>query len=208
MLFFSWKGWYSTGAYYWSKTLVELLPTVLIVFCYTCVVYIYLSERSMFSSYVVFLIFSALLVQSLGHFIAIIFSSNQRLAIFTAVGAMTVSLLFSGFIIPTKDLHYSIRMLSCLSPFKLVIENLLLIHYGFDRCGDGQQSMILYLYDISDEDFYRNSQLLIMQFLLCRSGSLIALLIKVNSFIKSKKQPEISEHHIRRDFTTANPFIQ
>lgn len=181
------KGWYSTGTYYWSKTLVELIPTVATLICFAYVVDIYSEEQSMFYIYAIYMTVGALIAQGMGHLIGIIFTSNQRLAVFTSIGVQNVALFFSGFIIPIKEMHYSIQMLSNLSPFRLIIEIIVVTQYGFERCQKREFSLLLYMFEIENEDFYRNTQLLVFLFFLFRGLTLITLLIKVNSFIKSGK---------------------
>ncbi|CAG2179252.1 unnamed protein product [Oppiella nova] len=183
--------WYSTGVYYWSKAIVELIPTVLILMCFSYIGDIYDSKHSMFTTYFIFLTIGALEIQSLGHFIGILFDGQQRLAVFTSIGVFIVTFLFSNFLIPINELHYSLQMLSMLSPLKLVLECIMLAFYGFDRCSDREFSFVLHLFDVTDNDFYINTQLLVIQFVVVRSASLIALLLKVSPFVNSKKARDI-----------------
>ena len=179
------KGWYSTGAYYWSKSLVELIPLLITILLYSYFVDIY--ERSMYVSYVLFLTIGALECESIGHFIGILFSSNQRVAIFTSVAFCIFALLFGNFVIPVDDMHYSLQILSNFSPNKLVMNNIFILYYGFDLCSDREFSSVLYFFTIEDQDFYKNTYLLVIQFFIFRTLTLLALLCKVNPLTNSKK---------------------
>ena len=142
----------------------------------------------MFVSYFVFLTIGALEAQSIGHLIGIIFSSNQRVAIFTSVGCVVFAFLLGNFIIPVKDMHYSLQTMSNLSPDKIVMENIYILYYGFDLCSEREFSYVLYYLAIDDKDFYKNTYLLVIQFFIFRTLSLVALLYKVNPITTSKKQ--------------------
>ena len=177
------KGWYSTGVYYWSKSFVELIPLLITILFYSYFVDIY--ERSM---YVLFLTIGALECQSIGHFIGILFSSNQRVAIFTSVAFIIFAFLLSNFFIPIEDMHYSLQILSNLSPDKLVMENILILYYGFDLCSDREFSYVLYFLSIDEKNFYKNTYLSVIQFFIFRTLTLVALLCKVNPLTTSKQQ--------------------
>ena len=142
----------------------------------------------MFFSYFFFLTIGALECQSIGHFIGIVFSSNQRVAIFTSVTFVIFAFLFCNILIPVEDMHYSLQILSNLSPDKLVMENIFILYYGFDLCSDREFSYVLYFLAIDEKDFYKNTYLLVIQFFLFRTLTLLALLCKVNPLTTSKKQ--------------------
>ena len=141
----------------------------------------------MYVSYVLFLTIGALECQSIGHFIGIVFSSNQRVAIFTSVAFIIFAFLFSNFVIPIEDMHYSLQILSNLSPDKLVMANIFILYYGFDLCSDREFSYVLYFFSIQDQDFYKNTYLLVFQFFIFRTLTLVALLYKVNPLNTSKQ---------------------
>ena len=58
--------------------------------------------------------------------------------------------------IPIKELHYSLQMLSQLSYFKSGYECILIIIYGFDRCSEDQFSSVLHNFGIESSDFWPN----------------------------------------------------
>ena len=155
----------------------------------------------MYWSLYLLLTIGTLETQSIGHFIGIVFSSNQRLAIFTSVGCFIFCFLLSNFMIPTKDLHYSLQIISLLSPIKLVLEGILILYYGFDKCSDREFSFVLYFFDIDDHDFYMNANLLVIQFVLFRVATMIALLYKVNPLVNSKVRAQEKRNlttHLRK----------
>jgi len=142
-----------------------------------------------------------LCIQSLGHIIGIIFSDNAKIAVFIAVQLFVMFFLFCNFVIPIEELHYSLQLFSNISTVKLVFENILILFYGFDRCSDTEFSSIMFVFGLEDRDFYRNSRILIFQFIFLRSLSLIVLLFKANSFTQRKKAKELRDIAVK----TLNP---
>ncbi len=181
--FIFFKGWYSTGSYYWSRTIVELVPTLITIWCYIYICDIY-NGNTIFLGYLYFLTIGVLCVQSLGHLIGIILCDNAKIAAFVSVNVFVLLLLFANFMIPIKELHYTLQWLSNLSTHKLIFESMIILLYGFDRCADRQFSGILYVFDVDDNDFFINAWILIFQFIFLRSLALIALIVKTNSFVK------------------------
>jgi hypothetical protein len=134
--------------------------------------------------YLYFLTIGVLCVQSLGHLIGIILCDNAKIAAFVSVNVFVLLLLFANFMIPIKELHYTLQWLSNLSTHKLIFESMIILLYGFDRCADRQFSGILYVFGVDDNDFFINAWILIFQFIFLRSLALIALIVKTNSFVK------------------------
>ena len=161
----------------------------------------------MYVSYVLFLTIGALECQSIGHLIGIVFSSNQRMAIFTSVAFTIFAFLFSNFLIPVQDMHYSLQILSNLSPNKLVMENIFILYYGFDLCSDREFSYVLYFFAIDDNDFYKNTYLLVIQFFMFRILTLVALLCKVDLLTNSKEQAIKKLEYIQRLDTPSKSLI-
>ena len=169
-----------------------MIPLLLNLVAFSYIVDMY--DRSMFVSYCIYLSMGVLEMQSMGHFIGIVFSSNQRLAVFISIGVLLFCILFGNFMIQTQTLHYSLQMVSYLSTFKLVLESILILYYGFDRCSDREFSFVLYFFNINDNDLYINTYLLVLQFIILRGLSLAALLYKVNPLSNSKdRQKRLEE---------------
>ena len=154
-----------------------------------------------------FIILGSVMTQSIGHFIGIVLSSNIRLAVFTSIGFSIFAVLFSNFMIPTKDLHYSLQMVSLLSPVKLVMECLFILYYGFDKCSDREFSFVLFLFDVKDEDFYINTYIIVVELVITRAASMIALLYKVNPLIDSKVRAEKNREQTSRSRRPSKAFI-
>jgi len=183
------KGWYSTGTYYWVKTLVELLPTLVTIFSYIYITDIYDGNTILFG-YLFFITFGILGIQSLGHLLGIVLNEIPKIAAFVAVNVFVLLLFFGNFMIPIKELHYALQWFSNISTHKLIFESMIILLYGFDRCSDTEFSGILYILDIDDNTFYKNARYLIFQFIFLRSLALIALIIKANSFSNREKCDE------------------
>ncbi|XP_054152479.1 ATP-binding cassette sub-family G member 1-like [Oppia nitens] len=76
------NGWYSTGAYYISKSVIDFLPLLISMLMFSYIINYYDSKR-MYFVYLYTLLFVVLCSQSFGHISGIIFSNNQSMMSFT-----------------------------------------------------------------------------------------------------------------------------
>ncbi|CAG2165982.1 unnamed protein product [Oppiella nova] len=143
LLIFIFFSWYSTGTYYWTKTLADLAPTLIIVTIYAYLTEAYNNDQLL--PLVVILTIVSIVLQSTGHLIAVLFSGTPTLAALIACYCFVAQLLFSNFFIFTKNLHYSLQLVSNLSVMKLAFESTVVWIYGFDVCTDREFSSPLYL---------------------------------------------------------------
>ncbi len=169
-----------------------MIPAFFSILCYIYIVDIY-EGNTIFFGYLFFIALCNLCIQSLGHIIGIVFSQSTKLSVLFSVGIYLLFTLFCNFLIPLKELHYSLQWLSNLSTVELSFTGLIVLFYGFDRCSDREISSIMYLFKLEDNDFYINIRLLIIQFILLRSFALIILLIKSNPFSGHKKAEKLHE---------------
>jgi ABC-type multidrug transport system permease subunit len=162
------------------------------IFCYVYIIDIY-EGNQIFLSYLFFLSLGILSIQSVGHIIGILFSESENIALlFSAIYGVFIYFL-SNFLIPIKELHYTIQWLSNISTIKLIFESTIILFYGFDRCSDREFSSVMYLLDLNDGIFYLNIRILIYQFLIFRSLAIIVLLIKANPMKNKKRARKLNE---------------
>ncbi|XP_054159025.1 ABC transporter G family member 6-like [Oppia nitens] len=187
------NGWYSAGTYYWAHTVVEIIPSIIIIIVFSMAVNIYSSVNSnMVVALVVYLLLGGLTIQSVGHIVGLTFMGHHRVAVFTSVAVFILYILFCNFFIPLTELHYSIRTISNLNPLKLTFESLIIHFYGFDRCLTGQQfSYILYMFDLDDPDYYFNTNMLVVLFLVLRSATMVILLLTVHPMLNTRRGQEL-----------------
>jgi len=124
-----------------------------------------------------------LCIQALGSTSGIIFYKNHRLALFIAIGFYSTLLFFNNFFILTKVFFPLAQIISDFAFTKHVFNSILIIIYGFGRCQSGQNSLVLYQYDINDDQiFWDNSKYLIYSFIFFKTFDLILLMVKMNKF--------------------------
>ncbi|XP_054156488.1 ABC transporter G family member 5-like [Oppia nitens] len=187
------NGWYSAGTYYWAHTVVEIIPSIIIMIVFSMAVNIYSSvDNNMVVALVSYLLLGGLTIQSVGHIVGLTFMGHQRTAVFTGVGVFILFILFCNFFLPAKELHYALRAISNLNPLKLTFESLIIHFYGFDRCLTGQEfSYIMYMFDLDDPDYYFNTNMLVVLFLVLRSASMAILLLKVHPMLNTRRDQEL-----------------
>ena len=178
-------GWYSTGCYYWAKSIEELIPTVITTFLYVYIIDIY-EEKSIFMFYLLFLTIGILCLQSVGHIIGIIFNENQKIAVLSSVALYLMFFLLTNYFVPIKELHYSLQWLSNLSTFKSLFECILILFYGFSRCSGNEFSTVMFVFGFNDNQFYVNLRILLIKLIVFRVLALLVLLIKVHSSVSHK----------------------
>jgi len=146
------------------------------------------------------MLFSVLCSQSLGHISGIIFNNDLKIALLMTAGLQLLAVILSNSLIYLKEFHYSLQWLSELSHVKHSFESILIMIYGFNRCPSDKISIILYKYDLNDDMFWGNSNNLFLLFIAMRFMSLIALMIKTNSFSiwKATDQLQISKESLTK----------
>ncbi|XP_054163336.1 uncharacterized protein LOC128961156 [Oppia nitens] len=173
--------WYSTGVYFWTKTVANIIPTLINTLIVTSIANIY-NQLSIFLMLTSVMTLASLVIQSMGYLIGVLFSGNKSLAAMIVAACFADQLLLSNFIVLTKNLHYFLEMVSDLSVIKLVSESIVVFLYGFNRCNDNELSFPLYYMDITDQIFFKNIRLLVYQMLFYQLLTLIAIIIKTNAF--------------------------
>ncbi|XP_054165107.1 ATP-binding cassette sub-family G member 1-like [Oppia nitens] len=129
------NGWYSSGAYFWSKSICDSLPIMvyLLPFCWLINLY---GTASMFAVYYLTTVFSALSAQSWAQISAIIFRKDTKVSQTFAITVFFMACLLCNTIVPLQDLHYSLQLLSNFAYLKYSYESVILAIYGFGRCSD------------------------------------------------------------------------
>ncbi len=182
--YFTFQGWYSSGSYYWSKTIVEILPILINSVIFTFIIY-YISGQfeDGLRIYRFFYIISASLLcsQALGTSVGIILANNNKLALVIAIVNYCSLTFFNNFVIPTKKLIEIAKKISDFAYTKYQFNSILIIIYGFNRCPTEQMSKLLYQYDINDDQlFWTNAKYLIFIYLFYKSLEFIALITRAN----------------------------
>ncbi|CAG2113238.1 unnamed protein product [Medioppia subpectinata] len=80
--------WYGTGSYYWAKTLVEQILSIIFAYIYTIIMYIISGQKqesSRFYKYLYISLMAFMCSQTLGSIIGLICHRNARLALCVAV---------------------------------------------------------------------------------------------------------------------------
>lgn len=201
MLDFS--GWYSTGCYYWAKSIEELIPTIVTTFLYVYIIDIY-EGNTIFVFYLYFLTVGILCVQSWGHIIGILFNENQKMAVLFSVALYLMFFLLTNYFVPVKELHYSIQWFSNLSTFKLLFECILILFYGFNRCTGNEFSSVMFVFGFDDNQFYRNIRILVIKLIVLRIVALLVLLFKVHSPVRQKSRRNLCNNQMTCDSNETN----
>ena len=141
---------------------------------------------AMYFVYLYCLSLTVLCAQSFGHLSGIVLTRNPTLAVFLSVALYLVSSNLSNIFIPIDDFHFVFKTISNLSFLKHSINCILIMIYGFSRCSDQQFSIILYKYNLSDDQFYENLLNLIFILVFLRLLNLFVLVLKTNGFYHKK----------------------
>ena len=179
-------GWYSTGSYYWAKTLVELPFCIITSICYGYIVYHFnhqIDDKFRIEDYIFTLTVGALTAQGLGFTIGIIADSDEKMANIMSVGVYLFNLLLCGFFAPIDEMPDWIHWITYMSFAKQCFEMQMYIIYGFGRCPEGQVSQTLFNMKIVEQDkYHRNQSILYSHAALIRIVAMVILLIKANQF--------------------------
>lgn len=131
-------------------------------------------------------IFGSLAMQGMGHSLAIITNGNFFALITILPGWMTLLFLLSNFASPIQRLNYLYQFLSNLSPYRFVLEALLILQYGFERCQSNEIPIVLYqmmaINNPYDQHFYHCIRQLIFNIFFYRLLAIIMLIIRTEPF--------------------------
>ena len=178
-------GWYSTGSYFWAKTVVELPLCLLITFFYCLLIYIQsnqINELFRQLGFLSVLIAGSLIAQGNGFAVGTAANTNDKLAISLAVGSYLYMVLLCGFFAPIDELPKGIRWICHLAYVKQSYEMIIYILYGFQRCPEGQVALTLLMTDTDNQDqFWINAVILVFQVIFFRLVALFIMLFKANS---------------------------
>ena len=133
---------------------------------------------------------SSLSIQAISHLFVIVFNKSAKTAVMVTLYVYVAQYVFSNWMVYTKELHYSLRVLTNLFQVKLSFEALVVYIYGFNRCDEREFSGVLYMLDIDDNTFYTNICLLIIYVILFRGLAIIAFIIKSNGISNNQKSSE------------------
>jgi ABC-type transport system involved in multi-copper enzyme maturation permease subunit len=120
-----------------AKSLADLPSVIIFPLIYSTLLYIITNQTSemwRFYAHLLIITLFALLSHSLGLLISAFFINKINAALISFAVLFFPLFLFSGFIIPINKLPKLLQYFSYLSIFRLSLESLILVIYGFNRC--------------------------------------------------------------------------
>ncbi|OTF73500.1 hypothetical protein BLA29_005304, partial [Euroglyphus maynei] len=191
-------GWYSTGAFYFMKIWVELLPQIPIFLIYAYLIDIYEPVRSgIYFSIAFYIILGATAVQSVGHLLSIVTLGEFVALVISIPGIEAIFLMVSNLGTPVKRLHYILQFISNFAPTRFGIEAMFLLQYGFDRCRPKEVQKILFKLKMENDEHEHHTSFLLYTFIMLifnllfyRLISLLLLVIKSNHYDHRRKRAQ------------------
>ncbi|XP_046913707.2 uncharacterized protein LOC124494563 [Dermatophagoides farinae] len=190
------NGWYSTGVFYTMKLFTEIIPLIPAIIILAYINDIFEPIRpGMYWWMLFYLIINALVAQALGHLIAILTLGNFIALIIAMPAVQVISLLLSNIATPVRRLHYIFQFLSYFAPTRFGLEAILLLQYGFERCGKKEVQKILLKLKMEDNEhefhetyFLSTIIMLIFNMLFYRIIAILVLLIKTNRYENRRRR--------------------
>ncbi|XP_054152568.1 uncharacterized protein LOC128951345 [Oppia nitens] len=151
------NGWYSTGVYYWSSTLVELLPFTISLAIYVYIINFYQTWHSYATYYTTYML-CIICTQCLTKISCILCRLNLRISLIVVLHLLMINTVF--FNSSPNDLHYMIQYLAQVSFIKYAFECIVIMIYGWGRCSTSDDStklsIVMMMFDTTDENFWPN----------------------------------------------------
>uniref|UniRef100_A0A6P6Y7W5 ABC transporter G family member 3-like n=1 Tax=Dermatophagoides pteronyssinus TaxID=6956 RepID=A0A6P6Y7W5_DERPT len=150
------NGWYSTGAFYLPRILLEWIHIALtmLIFIYMIDIYETIRPGIYIWLFIIFLL-GIICTQGMGNLLAITTNGELNLLVVSMLCVAMLCILLGNSATPVKQLHYSFEFLSLFSPSRFINECFIMLQYGFDRCRPKEIQVILYQLRIEhDEHFY------------------------------------------------------
>jgi ABC-2 type transporter len=173
------NGWYSSGSFYWSKSLIEL-PFIIMIGVIIALVSFFgtkqLEEDSRLIGYIYFFVIGSLISQGIGFVCGIVFAHEEMLAAIVAIGWYLLSVVGNGFFVPIHKMHVSIRIFSHLSWLKHSFFGTILVLYGNGRCEKNEMQIFMHQFNLNDDDLLFNMGGSFLHFIVYRILALIGLI--------------------------------
>ncbi len=120
--------------------------------------------------------------QGLAHIFSLVSRGNTALLAILSISVSLLAVLLDDYLVLQHRLPLFFRLLSHLSIPRFVYEALIMLQYGFGRCGnaDAKVQSLFYLMQITDEDYGFCLLMLLANLLLYRAVALLLLLKKAN----------------------------
>ncbi|RWS21259.1 ATP-binding cassette sub-family G member 4-like protein, partial [Leptotrombidium deliense] len=132
------NGWYSCLSYFTAKTIADIPFLLLFTLIYASMIYYFtgqINDSWRFGAFIGVAMLVALIGQSIGLVFGTLCVKNLRAASFLAPLVPLPFALFSGFFIRVELIPSYLKIFTYISSIRYVIELLVIIIYGFDRCG-------------------------------------------------------------------------
>ncbi|OTF75975.1 hypothetical protein BLA29_009560 [Euroglyphus maynei] len=149
----------------------------------------------MYGWMLLYFIINCLVAQALGHLIAILTMGDFIALAIMMPGVEVLTLLLSNVATPIRRLHYIFQFLANFAPIRFGLEAILLLQYGFDRCGRKEVQKILLKLKMEDDEhehhetyFLSTIIMLIINLIIYRLLAIILLLIKTNRYENRRKR--------------------
>ena len=169
-----------------AKSLSDVPPTLIFPLIYAVFTYCLVEPPPdvwRFFAYLAVVIATSLLAHSFALVISIFFINNTIAALIVGAMLFVPFFIFSGFIIPINKLPSYVRPFTYISIYKLAIESVLIIFYGFNRCGI-ESNML----KVSDFAEYLGGNLLNISTCITESTSLPSVNFIIDSYNEDIKK--------------------
>lgn len=138
--------WYTRWSYYIAKSCSDIPATLLFPLIYAVFTWFLVESPPgiwRFFVYIALIVSTSLLSHSFAMVISIHFINNTIASLICGAMLFVPFFIFSGFVIPVNKLPYYVRPFTYLSVYKLSIEAVLIIFYGFGRCNPDHTALKL-----------------------------------------------------------------
>lgn len=163
-----------------AKSVADIPPTLIFPLIYAVFTYFLIEAPPgawRFGAYIAVIIATSLLAHSFAMIISVLFINNTIAALIVGAMLFVPFFIFSGFIIPINKLPAYVRPFTYISIYKLAIESILIIFFGFDRCGSATSAL-----KVSDFAEYLGGGLLNVSDCVTETTSLPSLHFLIDSY--------------------------
>lgn len=187
--------YYSTGSWYLSKLIFELLPILPVIAVYVYIIDIYSQNvgtgRIGSLYWYIFLTMIITTATAQGFAYIIVLAVNQRITLVLVLGTAVLQTMYqlSNVFTSLSTVHYAYQTLSYFVFVRWPLQALMLLQYGFGRCSEKEVQPILYRLNLTDDDYGVAWAWMLINLLFYRGVAFWMLVNKVNdkSFKKNKK---------------------
>ncbi|XP_046916781.2 uncharacterized protein LOC124497203 [Dermatophagoides farinae] len=147
------NGWYSSGAFYLTKAVSEMIIALPVIVMYPIIIDIYYPIRTyVWHNMIMITILPMIAFQGASYTLSILFGHNPLMLYISIPALLLLSIICT--VTPYALSHFAFKLITTFNLFRYQIEAILFLVFGFNRCGHREVQVLLYRLGLQHDDYF------------------------------------------------------